>query len=488
MADDKFTRRNFLHDSTSGVLGSLCLPSLATLLHSKLAFGASNKCPVMGSNNMPAFIAVDLDGGASIAGNNVIVYDEGGNLLENYQGLGLPNSVNPRTVENMIDRSIGLPMHKHSAMLKGIKSVAAAEVLAKTNGVVICTRTADDTNKNELATAPGVFAAGSKGLYIPLLGSEEGNSGGKSISPFNSGVMPVKISSISSAKQIITSGSVWHSHPAKMKKVLDAINQMSSSQLEKFSQLGLSDQAKTMIECGYLNANDLLNTPANTNFDPNLDSQLSSHISKMTAAGEIALAISYLVIKGYAGSGTVRLPDYDYHDGSASTADSKDFQAGQTIGMMLQMAASLQRKLMIHVYTDGGVDPIIVPKDCKQATTDPTCEATANGGTEKFRWGGDSEVRSAAFVLVYDPSGRSPLSFSASERQQLGAYKSDDNGTLNLSPSRHAKISTSPRAQAQIVVANWLAWQGQEDKIFTAMSDTPVNASELDDYLFMSSS
>ena len=306
MSDKKLTRRNFLHDSTSGVLGYLCLPSLATLLHSKLAFGASTKCPATDSSNMPAFIAVDLDGGASIAGNNVIVYDEGGNLLDNYQGLGLPNSVNPKTVETgMIDTSIGLPMHKHSAMLKGIKDVAAADVLAKTNGVVICTRTADDTNKNELATAPGVFAAGSGGLYMPLLGSEEGNSGGKSISPFHSGVMPVKISSIDSAKQIITHGNVWQNHPAKMQKVLAAINNMSSSQLEKFAQLGLSEQEKTMINCGYLNANELLSVPDTVSFDPNQDSQLRSNISKMMNAGEIAVAISYLVLKGYAGSGTV---------------------------------------------------------------------------------------------------------------------------------------------------------------------------------------
>ena len=475
MAEKKLTRRNFLHDSTSGVLGYLCLPSLVTLLHSKLAFGTSrNNCPARGSSDMPAFIGVDLDGGASIAGNNVIVYTEGGELLTSYAGLGLPNEIIPN--DSRIDTSIGLPMHTNSAMLKGIKDVAAADVLAKTNGVVICTRTADDTNKNELATAPGVFAAGSGGLYMPLLGSEEGNSGGKSISPFDSGVVPVKISSINSAKQIITPGSVWQGHPAQMQKVLTAINRLSSSQLQKFMQMGLPEQAKTMIECGYLDANDLLNVPSTVSFDPQQDSQLSSsNITKMMKAGEIAVAIAYLVLKGYAGSGTVRLPDYDYHDGSATTADTKDFQAGQALGMMLQMAAQLQRKLMIHVYTDGGVDPV------------STTEVTTNGGVAKFKFSGDSEMRSAAFVLVYDPSGRPTLNFSASERQQLGAYKSDDKGTLNLSPSRHTKISTSAKAQAQVVVANWLAWQGQEQKIFTAMSNAPVTASELDDYLFMSS-
>ena len=70
------------------------------------------------------------------------------------------------------------------------------------------------------------------------------------------------------------------------------------------------------------------------------------------------------------------------------------------IGMILRMAANLQRKVMIHVYTDGGVDP--------------TGSTQNVGGVEKFVWSGDSEVRSAAFVLVYDPNGRPKMNFSDS--------------------------------------------------------------------------
>ena len=231
-----------------------------------------------------------------------------------------------------------------------------------------------------------------------------------------------------------------------------------------------------MIECSYLNTKDLLNVPNTVSFDPGEDSKLSSNITKIMkpGSGEIAVTIAYLVLKGYAGSGTVRLSGYDYHNGTASLGAQKDFEAGQALGMMLQMAANLQRKLMIHIYTDGGVDPVN--------------KAENVDGTEKFKWSGDSEMRSAAFVLVYDPSSRPEINVSGTKRQQLGAYKSDDGGTINLSPSLHAAISSSPRAQAQVVVANWLAWQGQEQKIFTAMSDAPISASELDDYLFMSNS
>ena len=482
MATNKFTRRDFLHDSIERACGYLCMPSLATLLMNSRALAADKLvCPDASASDAPAFIALDLKGGASIAGNNVIVYKEGGTLLTNYEGLGLPNEIKP-TESDRIDTSLGLPMHSNSALLKGIKDVVTQqEIWDKTTGVVICTKAADDTSSNELASAPGVFLAGSSGMITPLVGSDggsSGGSGGNSITPFVHSTVPVKITNIASASQIITLGNVWGQQPQRMQKVLAAINKMSYAQLDKFAKLGMPQQSAEMIKCGYAKAKELL-TPGQIDLNPRNDdligqAAVDSLLSK--SIEEAAVEIAYLVLKGYAGSGTISLPGYDYHDGSATTSDKKDYEAGKTIGMMLQMAANLKRKLMIHVYTDGGVDPI--------SSTQTTPHG---GGVAKFKWSGDSEVRSAAFVLVYDPNGRPKLNFSASERQQLGAYQDDDKGTINLTPAKHAKISSSPRAQAQIVVANWLAWQGQEQKIFTAMPGAPVNSSELDEYLFMSS-
>ena len=478
MANKKFTRRDFLQDSVEHACGYLCLPSLATLLINGRALASTN-CPDASTNNAPAFIALDLKGGASIAGNNVIVYKEGGELLGDYTGLGLPNAIKPAE-GSTIDTSLGLPMHTNSSMLKGIKDTFNnKEMQDKTTGVVICTKAADDTSSNELASAPGVFLAGGSGLIVPLVGSDEGRaggSGGNSITPFMHSTVPIKISDIASANEIIKLSSVWEQQPQRMQKVLAAINKMSFSQLEKFTQLGMPQQTMEMIKCGYLKAQDLL-TPGEIDLDPRKDNAVSALANKHVGTGlEAALEIAYLILKGYVGSGTISLPGYDYHDGTATTADKKDYEAGQAIGIILQMAAKLQRKVMIHIYTDGGVDP-----------TSQT-QKVANASTEKFVWRGDSEVRAAAFVLVYDPNGRPKMNFSDSERQQLGAYQDEDNGTINLTPSKHAKISGSPRAQAQVVVANWLAWQGQEKKVFDAMSNAPVNESELDEYLFMSSS
>ena len=115
----KLTRRKFIDTVTAQVSGLVCLPSLATLLYNGRAL-ASNNCakPQVTSKDAPAFIALDLQGGASIAGNNVMVYDNGGELLSDYRGLGLTSDLNPSKT-GMINTELGLPLHAQSPMLRG---------------------------------------------------------------------------------------------------------------------------------------------------------------------------------------------------------------------------------------------------------------------------------------------------------------------------------------------------------------------------------
>lgn len=475
----KLTRRKFIDTIAVQISGLVCLPSLASLLYNGRAL-ASNDCakPQVANKDAPAFIALDLQGGASIAGNNVMVYDNGGELLSDYRGLGLPPDLHPSNT-GMLNTDLALPLHAHSPMLRGIKSVASPEVLAQVSGCVICTQSADDTSNNRLATAPGAFLAGAIGTLVPLVGTNPsfpGGSGGNSVTPFSSGVTPALIRDVRSAQQLISPGAFWLRSPKKMAGVLSLIEDMSSAQLKRFSQLSLPEQTRKMIECGYIDAAALLdptrsgnNVISADNLDPNKHEALrgKSFINDQEFAA--AIEIAYLIMEGYAGSGTISLGGYDYHDGTATTGEARDEQAGKVIGIILAMAAALKRRTMLHVYTDGGVDA-----DSSKA------EPVAGDGAEKYIWRGDSESRAAAFVLVYDPSVRPTVSF-----QQMGAYKADDGGTVNLNPEKHAKISQAPIAQAAAVLANWLAWQGREMELNSIMKDSPIRSEEINDYLFV---
>lgn len=474
------SRRDFLAAGAVQISASVYLPSLATLLLNGRALAAADcdKKEVM--HDAPAFIAIDLQGGASIAGNNVMVYDRGGELLSDYRGLGLPTALDPR-LDGMLNSEAGLTMHSKSPLFRGIREVAA-EALARVNGCVICTQSADDTSSNKLATAPGIFMAGTGGLITPLVGNRPsfpGGSGGNSATPFSSGITPAFIKDIESAAQLISPGQFWQRAPKKMAGVLSLLKDLSYTQLDKFSRLSLPDQMKAMIKCGYLDAEDLLTasgkggTPITAAaLDPRNHAKLTALNSRGVLNQQFADAIevAYLSLMGYAGAGTIALGGYDYHDGTATTGEQRDETAGKVIGTVLAMAAALERKLMLHVYTDGGVD----------ANTAAPQEVIAGSGVEKYVWRGDSETRAAAFVLVYDPQGRPELNF-----QQMGAYRTADGGTIDLSPARHSKISQNPAAHAIAVLANWLAWQGREGELNTIVQGSSIRAEELDDYLFM---
>lgn len=469
----QFTRRDFIQAWGGATCGSIYLPSLASLLYSSIVHGgpqpinqgAPTNCPTINEELPPAFIALDLAGGAGIPGNNVMVYKDGGeDLLTNYSYLVHSNP------KGKINSELGLDFHQESGMLKGIESALGNEfavVAAKVNGCVICTKSSDDTKDNPLATAPGIFLAMTKGktslvqrgkgTIVPLIGNIEGvfgDSGGNSRTGFVSGVAPTLIKDVGSAEALLQKDSIWNDEEIR-DKALKTIEKLSISQLERFSQLSLPEQSKAMLEEGYKNVGKLLG------LEPGC---VSSKQMGLGASTETVRQIAYMILKGFAGSGTITIDGYDYHDGTALKGYEKDKQAGQAIGTILKMANTLNRKLMLHVYTDGGVSP--------------------GGGIEnvgdvpRLRWSGDSEVHSADFVLVFDPAGRVDLNF-----KQLGGFK-DENSSIDLSPARHGRIADSPENEAHVVVANWLAWAGESPGL---MANNPIRGSELDDYLFIRS-
>lgn len=478
------SRREFLATTLAPGIGYACLPSLATVIGNANAI-ANGCAPESAGTEFPAFIAIDLAGGASIAGNNVIVYKgDGTELLSSYEGLGLPSTLHPSNT-GKINEDLGLKMHTDSRMLAGIRAIAP-EALANTNGCVICTQTADDTSANQLATAPGIFAAGGAGSVVPLVGMQAGgagSSGGRSANAFISSVAPTLISSPTSANSIVSPGRQWSGRErSRLDRVLRKIQNLSNRQFQRFANLDVTEQAIAMANCGYQDAVRLMSPQEGQRAEPfnpfANGNEFAGQQGVLGGQDQATAAIGYLVLKGFAGAGTITLGGYDYHNGTATTGEEQDERAGRAIGTLLEMARVLERKLMIHVYTDGGVG------------TGSGTEAVpgADGDVEKFTWRTDTETHSAAFVLIYDPARRPEM-----QTQQLGAYKDvgRDAAVDIASTVRHAKISNSAHGQASVVVGNWLAWQTSDyaNKFTTVnsklRSGAVINNQELDGYLFV---
>ncbi len=120
-----------------------------------------------GAGKIP-FICFDLAGGANIAGSNVLVGQQGGQLdflsTAGYSKLGLPGDMLPNnSTTNFVNTEFGLAFHSDSAFLRGMLERTSIATRALVNGAVIPARSENDTGNNPHNPMYGIARTGSKG-------------------------------------------------------------------------------------------------------------------------------------------------------------------------------------------------------------------------------------------------------------------------------------------------------------------------------------
>lgn len=462
------TRRDLLAQGALSYGAFAAMPSVLSMFGQR-AYGADALvCNAQaGGNRMVPFIIIDLAGGANIAGTNVIVGGKGGqtNFLPagSYGTLGLAPEQEPSKVAP--DTTLGLAFHPASKMLQGIKEFAAATTLAGTEGALFCTSSGDDTRNNPHNPLYWIAKTGLGGQLVSLVGTADGASGGNAAAPAASidpSKQPSRITRTTDALGLVDPGKLATllGNSNDVTKVMNAIKGMSESRLRMFQEQDVPAQIQDLIRCGYVNSSDYLSkfTPAalNASTDPIITGRFAqiANNTQQQAAGSIAK----LVLDGYAGAGVIQMGGYDYHGQGRATQDTRDLEAGQMIGRILEVAALKATPVMIYVYTDGGVS---------------SGQAGAVNGI--FPFTSDSGERSAAFTLVYKPGGERPE--VRDDRRQIGAFKAGGSvdGSVNA-------ISTSVEALSKAVVANYLALHGKEGDLAKVVGTDPFGAS-LEQYL-----
>ena len=122
-----------------------------------------------------------------------------------YLRLGLPAGMLP-TDPLQVNTGLGLAFHTDSAFLRGIVARTSQSTRDKTNGAVICARSDNDTDNNPHNPIYGINKAGANGDLIPLVGSENSESGGNSMAPqsmVDPSVRPTKIDKASDATGLV---------------------------------------------------------------------------------------------------------------------------------------------------------------------------------------------------------------------------------------------------------------------------------------------
>lgn len=497
------TRREFLAQGfstgagtvvTSGVLGSLLASPNAMADLSPEMVARLTECGLDGgSNRKIPFITFDLAGGANMAGSNVLVGGQGGQMdllsTAGYNKQGLPGDMVPGGVEtapadaptlddgvtptgngDFTDTSLGLAFHSDSAFLRGIVASTTDATRANINGAVIPARSENDTGNNPHNPMYGIArVGGAKGSLLSLIGSQNSESGGRSMAGaqyVQDDLRPTKIDRPSDVTGLVSVGDFGSLSAQEVVYVMESVANMSDAKINRVNT-GLSNdtEVRSKMSCTYVeNASLADQFPTPSILDPAADADIVGGADSIFSADEFlndrefqkTASVMKLVIDSpnngypYAGAGTIAMGGYDYHGGGRSTGEVRDFRAGRCMGACLEYARRKGRPLMLYISSDGSL--------------------SSNGATEdtplgrgKGMWTSDNQQTAASFFLVYDPNGRPSLMGDGADQQarhqQIGFMRGSGDVETTSSPA-----ANNVDQLVQMVILNYMALHDEIDQ------------------------
>ncbi|MET0292459.1 MAG: hypothetical protein ABW136_08845 [Steroidobacteraceae bacterium] len=473
------TRRQFLSAGMIGGSATVLVPGLLgaamsgkvhadVIANLDAAMLDATGCGISGGAGKIPFICFDLSGGANIAGSNVLMGKEGGQLdflsTAGYSKLGIPGNMTPN-LPTFTDSTFGLAFHSDSAFLRGMKMRAQTTTASRTNGTIIAARSENDTGNNPHNPMYGIYKAGADGELLSLIGSVSSESGGNSMAPasmIDLQVRPTKVDRASDVTGLVDTGelgTMFGTGPAAAQNSVSVLESMAVLSHRKHAHVSTAvptdADIKTFNKCGYVKSAYLaerFSSPAA--LDPSQDTRIVGPGGIFTQAEydgdrefQKTAAVMKMVIDGNAGAGTIQMGGFDYHTGDRSTGEVRDLRAGQCMGACLEYAARANRPLMIYVFSDGSL------------SSNGMIDNSVNG-RGKGVWTGDNQATAASFFMVFRPAGVPVL--RAPTRNQLGWYSGDGSVVTSSVPGANAV-----NLLVELVVLNYMALHGEEGQFAT---------------------
>lgn len=435
-----------------------------------------------GAGKIP-FIAFDLAGGANIAGSNVLVGQEGGQMdflnTSGYDKMGLPGDMvpglnDPITGLPYANTDLGLAFHSDSAFKRGI-DISAPGRGPQLNGAIFPARSDNDTGNNPHNPMNGIAKAGpldingipqgADGSILTLAGSENSDSGGNSTLPImlmDPELRPTKVDRPEDVVGLVDTGQLVGILSAR-----DATAVMESAYRLSQQKMGVVTNdmiIQDMVRCGYMKAADIADRFGGTPLDPGEDPVIVGPNGIFSAAEfndggrdgrefRKTAAIMKLVINGFAGAATIEMGGYDYHGGARAEGEVKDFRAGRCMGACIEYAARVGVPLMLYVFSDGSLS--------SNGAIDNSPD-----GRGKGEWVSDNSSTAGSFFLVFNPAGRATLRTSpgktAAQHQQIGHMDAGGSVVRGSTP-----MANNVNLLVNSVILNYMALHGEEGDFAT---------------------
>lgn len=468
-------RRTFLKSAIS----FLVFPSIYTSL-TKSLFGQNLDCPSIQTeaSQMIPILFIDLPGGAHLAGEDIVIGGEGGQLdntgfrqTGSLERFGLPDNLNYHLTGTNIDQSLGLAMHSNSPFLAGVNNTLPASLKNSVDGFSVAGLTRSDTTTNPLGGIHLATTLGRTGLASNSIGNITNSTGGRHLPVVGSvhpESIPAAVRNIEEAQRLSGYGKILQSlDEQSAKRVWDTLSKLGSIQLKKFENLNLNAQVKTLVDCNLIRMKDLPFIPGqgpNDLFPSSIDSNhplklaFGNNFLSDTALAQLGI-FSHLLLHDYAGAACIALPGgFDNHDSTAANPNLKRFEVGQKVGMLFKYASLIGRSLFVVITTDGAM---------ASKFTNGILEIDSSTDGRGFGVKpGDSDQNSLMFSLAYiHGANRNTNPFVVDDRRQIGAY--DPFGVKQI-----LRSSTDNQTALHAIMYNYLKLQNMGDRI-SRISLTP---------------
>ena len=429
------TRRDFLASGLIGFSARLALPTFLTMLAKSQSVEAQEYiCKVVGGATLCPFISLKLSGGASLSGN-WLPRDKGLQPLASYSLMG-GGTAPPVTYEfaNLA------PFYAFSQILLGIRTRASLLTLANTNFVGSAVSSQDDNSTNKSDLTGLVIAAGSVGTLLPNLGKANTITGANAMPAYTPPPAPLIVGSYDDLPGSLgvqgSLGTPNLSQP-QQSNLFKTIQSISATQALAVQNMSSGSLLARLLGCANKGNTNLISNVAGLGIDP-LSNPAFSAVWGITANTNkssqtfVFASMVFNCLNQNAGTANLEVGGFDYHNGTRTSGNAKDLEAGNIIGQILQSCAVMGKKAFVAVSSDGSVS---------------SENSAASDGTPV--WASDRGIAGASYMLGYDPI---PHIMKSS---QLGAFTNGQAADTTFMTGGSAEVN------AGAVFANYMSFNGK---------------------------
>lgn len=369
----------------------------------------------------PAFLTVNLAGGAALMAN-VIPLDENGDFLNSYSKMGMGDK---SFVENNHEKFLGAKWYKTSGLMKGIKKHLTADGENSARVYALPVSSNDNTSNNPFDIQSYVAASGLRGTFVRA----SANANGKMLNGINQTTI------------FFGKDELELAIPAVFRPFIGFLDLANVAGYTKFE-----------------------NFPLIENHDPYKNDEFITIFgvdANKTGTTAATKQIIYNSINGNSGPGNLNFGSFDYKGVSRATADARDEVIGEWLGKTMQYAHVAKKKLMIYVPTDGST---------------ASADSTTGGGD----WTNDRGAAGQIIFFVVDPlSAEDPT--TTANNYMIGNFTQSQEANDSFWTTSH-KSPDHREVAASAVLANYLKLAGRADKI-EALTQSVIKQDEAAKYL-----